>query len=59
MQDGAPIGEDPAAWLRTHFKDNPEPEISIRWADDARPDAGAYTRLLEILFSPSPDTSAP
>ncbi|MFE3143412.1 transposase [Streptomyces scopuliridis] len=31
MQDGTKRGEGAAEWLREHFKDNPAPEISLRW----------------------------
>lgn len=59
MQDGVPIsGDDANAWLREHFKDDPNPEVRIEWAADEEPDEGTYNRLLQILFSPRHDSPA-
>lgn len=55
MQDGAARGEQAGAWLREHFKDDPEPRVSITFEGDAM-DSAAYRRLLEILFSPRADS---
>lgn len=55
MQNGDAIRADEAGtWLREHFKDDPDPGISFTWDATARPDQGAYERLLEILFTPRP-----
>ena len=52
MQDGKNVpAEEAGAWLREHFKDDPEPKVDITFRDE-EPDPVAYRRILEILFSP-------
>lgn len=59
MQDGeATPAEEAGAWLRKHFKDDPEPKVSITFRDE-EPDPVAYRRLLEILFRPRTDGVTP
>lgn len=58
MQDGVPIGDDPGAWLREHFKDDPEPEVRIVEISGTPPSPAAYARILEILFSSHPQKGA-
>lgn len=58
MQDGKDIpAEEAGAWLREHFKDVPEPKVTISFRDE-EPDPVAYRRILEILFSPRTDRPA-
>jgi hypothetical protein len=58
MQDGSAIpAEEAGAWLREHFKDDPEPRVDIIFRDEA-PDPVAYRRILEILFHPRTDEPA-
>lgn len=58
MQDGKDIpAEEAGAWLREHFKDAPEPKVTISFRDE-EPDPVAYRRILEILFSPRTDRPA-
>lgn len=54
MQDGSIRGEEASAWLKAHVTGDPEEHISFAWDPQARPDQGAYERLLEILFTPRP-----
>lgn len=58
MQDGARQGAAAGEWLKEHFAGEPALDIDITWDPRARPDQGAYERLLEILFSPRSDTPA-
>lgn len=53
MQEGIPNGDEASAWLREHFKGDPESRISIEWTE-AEAEPGAYGRLLDILFAPQP-----
>lgn len=60
MQDGASIPrEEPGEWLREHYARAGQAEIELKWDAEAKPDAGAYGRLLEILFTPHADSPAP
>lgn len=58
MQDGKKLpAEQAGEWLRNHFKDDPEPKVTITFRDE-EPDPVAYRRILEILFSPRADGPA-
>jgi len=54
MQDGSIRGEEASAWLKARKLSAEELDISFAWDSEARPDRGAYERLLEILFTPRP-----
>lgn len=52
MQEGSPRGDEAGEWLRGHFKDDPEPTVSIAW--DGRPiSQSSYQAVLDILFGPA------
>ena len=54
MQDGSIRGEEASAWLKAHCADGAGLDITFTWDREAKPDQGAYERLLEILFTPRP-----
>jgi hypothetical protein len=56
MQDGSIRGEEASAWLKERYAGDSAPSVDITftWDDEAKPDQGAYERLLEILFTPRP-----
>lgn len=43
-----PTGEEAIAWLKAH----PDSRVHLTLRAPEEPDAEAYSRLLEILFSP-------
>lgn len=56
MQDGdATPAEEAGAWLREHFKDDPEPKVSIEWTARTERDDAGFSRLLTALFTPLTD----
>lgn len=57
MQEGIPTGEEASAWLREHFRGDPNPHISIEWVpDNSREEE--YGQLLDFLFAPRPGDAA-
>lgn len=57
--DDAPAisGADASAWLREHFKDDPEPRVDITW-EVTEPNDAVFREVLEILFAPEPGETA-
>lgn len=52
MQDGSAIPAGEAGqWLRDHFKDGPEPHVSITW-EITEPNDAVFHEVLDILFTP-------
>ncbi len=51
MQDGDARADDAGAWLRDHFKDDPEPRIDIT-LEPAPANPLVYNEVMEILFGP-------
>lgn len=59
MQDGqATPAEEAGAWLREHFKDDPEPRVEITWTVSREPNPAALAWVLDTLFAPRPDDQA-
>jgi hypothetical protein len=53
MQDGSIRGEEASAWLKTHFADDPAPEIRVTWRVDASEEQPSdIYPLLDLLFGP-------
>lgn len=52
MQDGKSVpAEEAGAWLREHFKGDPEPKVDITLVI-GEPNPLIYREVLEILFGP-------
>lgn len=59
MQDGRNIpAEEAGAWLRQHFENEPEPEVTITWKVSEQPNPAALAWMLDVLFAPRPDDQA-
>jgi hypothetical protein len=59
MQERAAIPADVAGeWLREHFADDTESKVEVAWTVNEEHDPDAYCRLLQLLFSPRPDSPA-
>lgn len=59
MQDGSSTPAEAAGqWLRDHFKDDPEPTVSITWKVGEKPNPAALAWMLDVLFAPRPDDQA-
>ncbi|MGW6790084.1 hypothetical protein [Streptomyces chartreusis] len=42
-------------WVRSHFADEPDPQVEIVFEVTERPNPAAYSWLLEFLFAPRPE----